>query len=96
MKYSSDLSVLRRILFAAVHLPSDMPKYWETIAEFSSGRTTITPAQVKIFVENMQVLNQSAFSTDIEVQKELYTNNNISMKPVGIVLVSPKKKCIEC
>ena len=96
LKYSSELSVLRKILFAAVHLPSDMPKYWEAIAEFSSGKTTLTPAQVKIFVENMQVLNQTAFQTDIELQKELYTCKNTTAKPIGMVLVSSKKTCIEC
>ena len=31
VKNASNIGVLRKILFAAIHLPQDMPNYWETI-----------------------------------------------------------------
>jgi hypothetical protein len=33
-KYIKDVSVLRRLLFAVVHLPSDLPNLWGVAVEF--------------------------------------------------------------
>ena len=96
LEYSSNLPLLRKILFAAVHLPSEMPKYWEAVAEFSSGSKKITAAQARNFVENLQYLNQSAFVTDKQLLEELYFQKDTSLKFTGLILVSSRKLCIDC
>ena len=93
LKYSSDLSVLRRILFAAVHLPPEMPKYWEAIAQFSKK---VGASQVKTLVENIRFLNEATFATDKELLSELYACKTADSGPFGLILVSPKKMCGEC
>ena len=35
VKNVSNIGVIRRILFAAVHLPQNMPNYWQTLKLFS-------------------------------------------------------------
>lgn len=35
-KYISDVSVLRRLLFAVVHLPKDLPNFWGVAVEFAT------------------------------------------------------------
>lgn len=93
---TKDVSVLRRMLFATVHLPREMPHYWETISLFSSqGKVTVT--QVKVLMENMQALNKKAFSTDLVLTKEILNVEHQSMEhPLGVVLVSTKDKCRLC
>ena len=61
-----DVSVLRRMLFATANLPQDLPGYWEVIAKFAcdGSSTSIDAATVKLLMENLQVLNDQAFSTD--------------------------------
>jgi hypothetical protein len=93
-----DVSVLRRMLFATMHLPRDMPNYWETITFFSmQGNESVTAAQVKILMENLQALNDQAFSQDSMLIKELMSTEHAATKqPLGVVLVSTKEKCRSC
>ena len=63
-----DQAVLRRILFAAVYLPTDCPNYLEIICKFavldSASECNISSQQVKLVIENQQALNDKAFCTD--------------------------------
>ena len=94
-----DVSVLRRMLFATANLPQDLPGYWEVIAKFAcdGSSTSIDAATVKLLMENLQVLNDQAFSTDLKLTKELLNaDSKSSVQPLGIVLLSDKSSCRLC
>lgn len=67
-KYVSDVSVLRRLLFAVVHLPQDLPNFWGVAVEFATcgkeSRNMISSQQAQLFIENMRSLDNTAFSSD--------------------------------
>ena len=64
----SDISVLRRLSFAAATLHRDTPKYWELVASFGfskvSGCAIPSSDEVKILLENVKYLDEDAFDTD--------------------------------
>ena len=89
-----DVSVLRRM-----NLPQDLPCYWEVIANFACGgsSTSIDAAAVKLLMENLQVLNDQAFSTDLKLTKELLNaDSKSSVQPLGVVLLSDESTCRMC
>lgn len=49
----SDLSVVRRLSFAAANLPTDTPKYWEFVTKFGyrSRGTMPTASELKVLLE---------------------------------------------
>jgi len=67
-KYISDVSVLRRLLFAVVHLPKDLPNFWGVAVEFATkgkeSRNAINSQQAQMFMENIHSLDNSAFSSE--------------------------------
>lgn len=88
----SDPSVIRRLSFAALFYPTSMPSYWESVAEFGMLHSTarnLTPEQVQIFVENLEILDRQAFVSDQDLTNEiigmLRPGSDI---PLGVVLVS--------
>ena len=97
----SDLSVLRRILFAVTQLPSDCPQFWEIAVDFGTSqrrnRNPITPTQARILFENIQELNSEAFATDQTLIQELIKHPVLSpTQPLGQVLISQKSECSIC
>lgn len=98
-KYIKEVSVLRRLLFAVVFLNSDVPDFWGVVVEFATSgkisKSSITPDQAKVLVENLQVLNEAAFETDQALQKEL-TFIQLPRKPQGIPLISSSSSCLLC
>lgn len=74
-KCFQDVSVLRRLLFAAVFLSSELPMFWEVVVEFATaGKVTkgsVTPDQVRALIESIQALNAAAFKGNDMLQKEL-------------------------
>ena len=80
--------MLRKILFAVSHLPEDMPKYWQTIQEFSKAELPLS--ELKTAMKNLEFLNKAAFSTDEQLLKEICST------PIGVILISTKQKCGEC
>ena len=92
-----DVSVLRRMLFASTFLPCDMPHYWEVVASFSNQGSyeNVSSSQVKLLMENLEILNQQAFSSDLILTRELLSTESKS-QPIGVVLVSGKKTCRSC
>ena len=74
-KYISDVSVLRRLLFAAVHLPQDLPNIWGVAIEFAvkgkESRNAINSQQAQMFMENIQSLDDAAFSSENQLLLDL-------------------------
>lgn len=98
----SDVSVLRRILFAVAHLPPDCPQLWEIAIRFGVGpskhRNTITPKQAQVLFENLCDLNSEAFVNDELLLQELSQHEfpHTSPRPLGIVLISCTTQCCAC
>lgn len=98
----SDVSVLRRILFAVAHLPSDCPQMWEIAIDFGTkqkgSRNDITPTQARVLFENLHELNSEAFVNDQSLLQELSQHPfpPSSPHPLGIVLISPRTECCKC
>lgn len=99
-KYTQDVSVLRRLLYAAAFLSPSLPNFWGIVVEFAtSGKTsadTITPEQARVLMENIQTLNASAFSTDDVLFREIIQIKTTSGRPLGVPLVSANDTCILC
>lgn len=100
-KYIQDVSVLRRLLFAAKFLPPDIPHFWGLVVEFATvGKTSassITPEQARVFVENLECLNAKAFDTDQDLFKELMQMEIPGkIKRLGVPLISANDTCITC
>ena len=74
-KYIQDVSVLRRLLIAAVFLPPQLPQFWGLVVEFATAgnasKSLVTPEQVRVLTENIQTLNAAAFETDEDLFKQL-------------------------
>ena len=98
-KYFSNVSEVRKLLFALVHLPEDLPDRWDIALAFAIGnrRTSsfaITAEQLRTICENLQDIDSEAFSTDRALTSGIleYPEN----KPLGVVLLSKKKTCQKC
>ena len=67
-KYIKEVSVLRRLVFAAIHLPEDLPNLWGVVIEYATkGKkesSAITAEDAKMLAENIQEFDSKAFSTD--------------------------------
>ena len=94
-----DLGVIRRAVFASMYLPQECPNYWSLVSEFatlnSSQIKDIDYITMKAIIENLQLLNARAFSSDSELTKEIH-GLKIHDQPLGIVLVSSNDKCGMC
>ena len=88
-----DVSVLRRMLFASTFLPCDMPHYWEVVASFSNQGSyeNVSSSQVKLLMENLEILNQQAFSSDLILTRELLSTESKS-QPIYRGSVSIREK----
>ena len=98
---ASDLGLVRRIVFASVYLPKDTPDYWSKITAFATnnceGSQDILPSTVKTMIENLQLLNDKAFCTDVEMMAEIHAFSPTGIShPLGIVLVSSHTECHKC
>lgn len=96
-----DFGVLRRVIFAVVHLPADMPQFWSVVAQFASAgsKSDLQPESVKIAVENLKIINEKVFSTDEQLLREIHSLQPTSCKlssPLGVVLVSSNSICRLC
>ena len=71
---SHDVAVRRRLIFASLYLPSELPHYWDTVAKFASQiklEGSITPESAKLEIENTKILNPEAFISDSDLTKQL-------------------------
>ena len=69
---ASDLGLVRTIVFASVYLPKDTPDYWTVFVTNKEGSQDILPSTVKTMVENLQLLNDKAYSTDAQMMAEIH------------------------
>ena len=96
-KHIQDVSVLRRLLFAVVFLSPDLPMFWGVVLEFATAgkvsKSSITPEQVKVLIENLQSFNAAAFQTDDELQKQLIFLDAPGLKSIGLPLIGQKSSC---
>ena len=60
------------------------------------SQCSVTEAQVKVLMENIQELDVRAFSTDRQLFCELVNLKVSTKKPLGLILVSGNEKCIQC
>ena len=74
-QFVKDVSVVRRLQFAARFSPKTMPNYWDHITAFSqetkAHRNSLTPENVRLLIENLEVIDQGAFASDKELTKEI-------------------------
>ena len=97
-----DVAVLRRVIFATVYLPKDLPQYWSVVAWFASYGSSkgkgLSPDTVKIAVENLCMINEKAFVNDKLLLQEVHSlcPTPLSSLPLGIVLISPRSTCPLC
>lgn len=97
--FVKDVTVLRRMIFATAYLPQEVPHYWDIVAHFCciGSKSKITSDQVKLLMENLQFINKEAFTTDLELTREvLNVPRGTSEEPLGIVLISKKQACRRC
>ena len=96
-----DVSVVRRLSFAANFLPRGMPNYWETVASFSvahrQSRNNLTSEQVQVLSENLELIDKEAFATDQDLIKEIVEMPLCGTAvPQGIILISSRENCSIC
>ena len=96
-----DMSVMRRLGFAVSFWPSDMPGYYQHVTNFSiankPSRNSLTTDQVRVLIENLEVVDKEAFSTDEDLGKEIVDmHHHGGNGPLGIVLISSKQNCNLC
>lgn len=96
-----DVSVVRRLSFAATFLPKSMPNYWESVANFSvahrQSRNNLTTQQVKVLVENLEEIDGGTFASDDVLIREIVDMPRCGTDiPQGIILISSKHSCSIC
>ena len=105
-KHLQDVSVLRRLLFAASYLPREIPNFWGIAVEFATDgkveRNTVDVATATALVENIHMFDEKAFDTDkaliqqLSAWKPSMSQSGSFDKPLGIVLISPNTQCVLC
>lgn len=94
---SSSVIVQRRMYFASLFLPADLPHYWDIIARFRSKRSTVTPEAAKLTVENTKIIDPEAFISDAELtEKILQIECSATKQPLGIPLIPSQTYCTTC
>ena len=93
-----DISVLRRLCFAASTLPKDIPRYWELVTEFGFHSAAETPSvkDIQVLIENICFMEGSALTPDSCLKKELFDHNGFEGHPLGIILISLNEICKMC
>ena len=93
-----DVPVLRRLLFAAVHIPKCTPRYSELVTEFaySTCEEKPSPEKTRVLLENLEFLSKRAFDTDSELLAELVGRKGGQKHPIGVDLISDNSHCKSC
>lgn len=95
-----DLGVIRRALFASNYLPDEVPNYWSIVTGFATQNShlekNIDHFTMKATIENLQLLNATAFSSDSQLIKEIHAFHQVREEPLGVLLISPNDKCGLC
>ena len=92
-----DPTILRRIIFAAVYLPKELPHYWSVVMQFASqakksGKTR-HPEAVRMTVDKLQLINEQVFANDKQLTEEMHAFSiPLCSNPVGVFLISSRTK----
>ena len=104
-RHLKDVSVLRRLLFAASNLSEEVPDFWGIVVEFATKgkiqRNSINSDTAAALVDNIHSFDERAFESDASLTHELITwtyskSGSHGTRPRGIVLISPEKLCVVC
>ena len=89
------VSVLRRLIFAIVSLPDDLPNVWTIVVQFATKNEdcSISANEIRVLMENIQEVDSAAFTTDSELLQELMKFQIPKQKPLGLILVSSNLSC---
>lgn len=92
------VSVLRKIIFALVNLPDDLPNLWDVVVQFATKDEdySIPSNDIKMLMENIQELDSAAFTTDLKLLQELMKFQIPRHKPLGCILISSNGICLLC
>lgn len=94
-------SRIRRLSFAAKHLPEELPRFWEQVAGFAnlgsqSLEQQITTKDAQLCVENLLELDSGFFENDIALFREMCKWSTGANNPLGCVLISKNCTCKVC
>ena len=104
-RHLKDVSVLRRLLFAASNLSEEVPNFWGIVVEFATAGkvqcNSIDSDAVAALVNNIHSFDERAFESDASLTHELISLTSAGStcgrtRPLGIVLISPEKRCVIC
>lgn len=98
------LSSIRRLAFAAKHLPEELPRFWEHVATFANESVSsesakipkITSKEAQLCVENLMELDSEVFANDETLFRELCQWSTKANNPFGCVLISKNRTCKVC
>ena len=95
---TTDVSVLRRLVFAAKNISTSAPGYWEFVRRFGFKNSPEKPGvrKVQTFIENLALLDQESLSGHTELLNELHQFEGYHGNPLGILLISSKETCRNC
>lgn len=95
---TSNMSVLRRLVFAAKNINTSAPGYWDLVRRFGFKDCPKKPGAKKVptFIENLALLDQETFLGDTELLTELHHFEGYHGNPLGILLISSKETCKNC
>jgi len=96
-----DMSLVRRLSFAATFYPRSMPTYWESVASFGiakrQSKNNPTKEHVHTLLENLEIVDREVFTTKEALAQEIVAMPGFGADvPFGIVLISPKECCAIC
>ena len=95
---TSDVTVIKRLIFAARNISSDTPGYWDLVTSygFKSSHQNASTKDVQVFIENLHSLEEESFINDRELKTEFYHFDGYQGHPIGIILISNKSSCEMC
>ena len=95
---TKDVSVLRRLTFAATSLHKDVPRYSELVSRFGFKKNLcpVSEEKLRVFIENVEYLDSGAFIKDRDLFTELIHMEGFQGRPLGIVLISSNNTCKLC
>ena len=102
-QHLKDVSVLRRLVFAASNLPDEVPGFGGIVVEFATAgkvqHNLIDADTVAALMDNIQLFDERAFESDATLTRELVSwkpSMSDARRPLGLVLITPEKSCTIC
>lgn len=97
LDFTDQVAVVKRLIFAAALLPPETPKVWDIVSSFATRLASAeTPSKAKLFIENLHYLEPDVFCHEKDLLKELRSIVGDKDVTLGIILLSPRRVCIQC